>query len=64
MDEARIKVTSARFIVKDTTYAISGITSVKTAVKRPSEVGDRLGFVYWARLASSAASPSGGGCLR
>lgn len=61
LDEARIKVTSARFIVKDTTYAMSGITSVKTAVKRPSKVGPLVTIVLGALGVLSGLTPSGGG---
>jgi hypothetical protein len=39
LDEQNIKVTSARFLVKDRTYAMSGITSVNTKVDRPSKLG-------------------------
>ena len=39
LDEQNVKVTSARFLVKGQTYAMSGITSVRTHVDRPSKLG-------------------------
>jgi Family of unknown function (DUF6232) len=37
--EGTIKVTTARLMVNGTTYAMSGVTSVGTRVKRPSKIG-------------------------
>ena len=39
LDEDGIKVTTARFMVKDHTYSMAGITSVKTGVEHPSKIG-------------------------
>jgi hypothetical protein len=48
MDEQKVKVTSARFLVKDQTYAMSGITSVRTHVDRPSKLGPIVTIVLGA----------------
>jgi hypothetical protein len=38
-DHGPVKVTSARFIVDDRTYAMNGVTSVKSSIKPPDRVG-------------------------
>jgi hypothetical protein len=39
LDEQGIKVTNARFLVESQTYAMAGVTSVKTEVEYPSKTG-------------------------
>jgi hypothetical protein len=39
LDERGIKVTNARFLVDGQTYAMAGVTSVKTEVEHPSQRG-------------------------
>ncbi len=41
-----IKVTSARFMVDRQTYAMSGITSVKTEVEHPSKLGPYVTITF------------------
>ena len=59
LDEKGIKVTSARFLVKGRTYAMSGITSVKTEVERPSKIGPVVTIFFGAvGLVNSFANQS------
>jgi Family of unknown function (DUF6232) len=41
-DEGGVSVSNARFIVHDQTFAMSGVTSVKTSKKEPSRKGSYI----------------------
>lgn len=45
MNEGSVTVTNARFVVPGQTYALSGITSVSTWVKKPSKKGPIISII-------------------
>jgi hypothetical protein len=46
LDEGGIKVTNARFITQGQTYAMSGVTSVKSSAFQPSRLGPILLILF------------------
>jgi Family of unknown function (DUF6232) len=44
-EQGNVKVTNARFIVGNQTYAMNGVTSVKSHVTQPSRMGGIIGVL-------------------
>jgi len=63
LDEDGIKVTTARFMVKDNTYSMAGITSVKTQVEHPSKIGPFVTIAFGGLGLTSSFSDHSGSAL-
>jgi len=53
-NEGNVQVSSTRFIVGNQTYAMNGVTSVKSHVSKPNKVGPILGIIAGLFIAFSA----------
>ena len=54
LSEGNVLVTNARFVVNSQTYALSGVTSVKSLVETPDNVGPIIGVILGFVMAISA----------